>query len=243
MTEYSIPKRTTGERILEIIQAYYGVGAHTESVSSAKVDEMLGVSDITGRQTSFLDAINIVEKDGRKRRLTSEGEDIAEALMVDRDGDLAKERLRNLLQEWKFVSEIESFVEMRDEGVTEEQIVDYIQSNAATQDDRGMSSIIDLLEWSEILTKGESDGNYTTVTNPVMETEDTESINPDQPNRDDSSTTDENRVNASGKAQQNEEDKITDRIEVSFEFSAEDDPSEIEGAISAARRALEKDIE
>lgn len=247
MSEYPIPKRASGEKILDIIRAYYGVGAHHDPVSSAEVDEMLGTSDITGRQTSFFDAVNIVEKNGQKRKLTSEGEEIAEALMADEDADLAKERLRGLLKDWEFAERIVNFVSMRDEGVSEEQVLEFIQSNAKSQDDRGMGAIIDLLKWSELLSDDESTGNITTVSNPV-----TESANPVTGSESNSgsqnrTTGEDSPANEEEAGKSNldkqKEETTTDRIEVSFEFDADDAPSEIEATIRAARRALEEDLE
>ncbi|SHH65509.1 hypothetical protein [Halobaculum gomorrense] len=237
MPDYPIPKRTTDEQLLKVVQGYYSTGGHNNPVSSTEVDDIIGTSDVTGRQTSFLEEIGIVGKDGRQRMLTDSGSDIGEALMGNNE-DLAREKFRTLLNDWEFTEKITGFVEMGDEP-TDEALTQYIKSNASSDDARGISALVDLLVWSDILEKNDS-GDYITANDPVTASDpDHESgQTPSNPRQGDQDT----KKDSSAQEQSQFQSNGSDQFNISFEFSADDDPQDIEETITAARRAIELDL-
>lgn len=237
MPDYPIPKRTTGEQLRKVIQGYYSIGGHSDPVSSKEVDNIIDTSDVTGRQTSFFKEIGIVGKDGQQRMLTDEGAEIGKALISGNE-DLAREKLRTLLNKWEFTENIIGFVKMGDEP-TREALSQYIQSNASSDDSRGINALIDLLAWANILEETES-GGYRTTSDPVTVSESSpesgETHGRTEPNttepEEQRGTQTESQVQSNG----------SEDFSISFEFTADDDPQDIKDTITAARRAIELDL-
>lgn len=239
MVQFNIPKRVDLNDIKNILKAYYVEGAHNHGVSTNSVEETAQLSDRVGRQTNFLEEIGIIEKKGKKRKLTQSGEEIAEALMGGNE-EQAKARMRKLLTDWEFTSKIQGFVRMQG-PVQKEQLLEYITANIESGGKRGKNTIIHLFLWSNLLEESE-EGTYSVAQGQQSskdEEEQSESKESTNKNTKESSWTEVKKADSEKESSNNSQNTS---INVKFEFSADDDPNKITKVIKAARMGLTEDL-
>lgn len=244
MSEYEVPKRVSADGLKNIIKGYYLEGAHNEPVKTKGVEKTTDMGDRVGRQTKFLNEIGIVNKSAGnrgERKLTKEGESIAEALMGG-NNTLAQSLMRDLLEGWEFTEKITGFIDMNEGSISENELIEYMSANATSTNKTGHRALIDLLVWSNILT--EEDGKYLVKeTKESEEAEEADEGGEDDTNQEEAKTehagqdvivepTDEvGSLDAGGKV-----------VNIEFSFNADDSPENIEEVILAARRALNKEL-
>jgi len=236
MTQFPIPKRVSLDDLKDIIKAYYVEGAHNNPVRTADVEDTAQLADRVGRQTPFLVSIGVLEKEGRQRILTEEGEDIAEALMGGNE-EIARSRMRETITSWEFTSKIQGFVRMQG-PVDDDQLSEYLSANIESSDDRGKRTLIDLFLWADILERSEEDEYVTSdgSAKPNIHEEGSEDSDdiPEPPSSPSLDQTESGNRNGKRSAEAS--------IEIDFSFSAEDDPGDIEEVIEAVRRGLAAEI-
>ncbi|MGB9987330.1 hypothetical protein [Salarchaeum japonicum] len=245
MTDYPIPKRASLDDIKDILKAYYLEGAHSEPVSTNAVENAANMSDKVGRQTKFLVGIGLLKKEGRSGRiLTEDGEDIAEALMAGNE-TLAKSLMSDTLSEWEFTSKITGFLRMqRPEPVESDRLLEYISANSSSSDKRGRKTLINLLEWCQII-KNTEDGYELSKrggeedSDEVKESEDTNS-------KTDRSTevetaTEETATAYTPNVTEASVEESTANVNIQIEISGSDDPANVEQVITAVKNALDPD--
>lgn len=245
MSELEIPKRASLDDIKDILKAYYLVGAHTEAVSTKEVEDTAQLGDKVGRQTKFLLALGLLSREGRKRRLTEDGESIAEALMAGNES-LSKSLMRETLNEWKFTDKITGFVRMQEpQPVEENRLREFISANAGSSDSRGQKALLELLRWANILDAGEdgyviSNSSAEEVQQEDLENEQSSEAKEQVSGRKELEETD---VQGSTESLQLPSSSVkTEGFGLNIEVSGSDDPENVEKVITAVRRALQKDL-
>jgi hypothetical protein len=248
MTEFPIPKRVSADDIKDILKAYYIEGAHNEPVKTAPVEDSSGLSDRVGRQTKFLVELGLLEKNGRERSLTNDGEDVAEALMGGNES-LAKSLMREVFTDWEFTGKIRGFLRMNEPEPTDtDRLLEYIDANTSGSDKRGYSTLIELLVWVDLLEETEdgyslSDGKKDQKDSTVKD--DVPNDKKPSKEREDIQRDDVAEM-PNIKSDQNIGALVADSGKFSFSIemtvSPEDNPDEVESIVSAVRRGLKRDV-
>jgi len=243
MSEFEIPKRASLNDIKDILKAYYLAGAHTDPVRTSEVKNTAQLGDKVGRQTKFLVSLGLLSKKGRDRQLTEDGESIAEALMAGNES-LSKSLMRETLNGWKFTDKITGFVRMQEpDPVEEDRLREFISANAESDDGRGQKTLLELLNWANILDADEngyliSDGAIEEgklEPNKNEQTESEEQVSEDKEIEDPATQDSPQPVQVSSPPTE------TDGFSVNIEISGDDDPENVKKVISAVRHALQRD--
>lgn len=226
MAEFEIPKRIALDDLKDLLKGYYLEGAHNDPVSTSAIKDTTQLGDRVGRQTDFLVSVGLLEKEGRKRKLTESGGEIAEALMGGSE-EIARARMRDVVTDWEFTNKIQGFLRMQG-PVSDKQLTEFITANVNSDDDRGKKTLIDLLVWAKVIEQDEegyvvSEGKLSTE--QIDDNGDSEQEIAEEPTSEGVLT------------------KTSDNLTVHFEFEASDNPEDITKVILAARRGLMTDID
>lgn len=237
MVQFAIPKRVNLDDIKNILKAYYVEGAHNEEVSTKSVEDTAQLSDKVGRQTNFFEEVGIIERVGKKRKLTKPGEEVAEALMGGNE-EKAKARMREVLTDWEFTSKIQGFVRMQG-PVEREQLLEYITANVESDDSRGKDSIVEMLLWANLLEESEEDV-YSVAQGKSPKNEN----NKQKENESETEVKESSweKVNKDDTRKISEENSKISSISIEFNFTTDDKSEEIIRVIKAARQGLAEDL-
>ncbi|MGB9987332.1 hypothetical protein [Salarchaeum japonicum] len=113
-----VPRKASLETLLDIIQGWYSAGAEKESTSNSEVANRVGISNGSiSRQNAFLVECNILENDGRGKKLTEAGATYAQALLQEEE--LAGEQLAPILFEYETTDAFVDFLSIRNPSRSE----------------------------------------------------------------------------------------------------------------------------
>ena len=159
MTERPIPKGVSLDTLRDIVAGWATVGAADEPQYTSDVAEATGISDAVGRQTRFLEAVDILESEGQHHVLTETGAPFAQALDSGAT-DEAREHATDLLADWTVTDELYGL--LRRNRIEREQlerhlaaITDHDHTNSRVSS--GVGTLLDLYEWAGLLDRDDED--------------------------------------------------------------------------------------
>ncbi|PSQ22137.1 hypothetical protein BRD04_05035 [Halobacteriales archaeon QS_9_67_17] len=159
MTERPIPKGVSLDTLRDIVAGWAAVGAADEPQYTSDVAEATGISDAVGRQTRFLEAVDVLESEGQHHVLTEAGAPLAQALDSGAT-DEAREHATDLLGDWTVTDELYGL--LRRNQVEREQlerhlaaITDHDHTNSRVSS--GVGTLLDLYEWAGLLDRDDED--------------------------------------------------------------------------------------
>lgn len=160
MTRHPVPKGVSLDTLRDIVAGWAAVGAAAAPRNTADVAEATDIADAVGRQTRFLEAIDVLEQRGQQHRLTDAGQAVAGALMAD--DAVAADRFRDVLSDWGLTKQLRGV--LRDNPMSEEALVPVAAGIAGVDPDSdrihsGLTTLLDCYEWADVLERGD-DGRY-----------------------------------------------------------------------------------
>jgi hypothetical protein len=237
MSEYNIP-RSQLDVVKNIIIGWYRAGADTEPQSNGDVEDFTSISKSTvSRQNKFLTELGILQEDGRKRRLTESGIELAEALAKG-DSIKAKEKMRSILDEWALTERFYSIVDMSGpmaEDEMEQELASITGREREGRSATGLSTLVSLYEWAGFFEYDENKEEYRAL--PKPERPSTEQSEPSQ-KKESASQTDGSDHQSETSSTSVERVESDFPIQISVEISGDDDPANVEELIKSIRRGL-----
>lgn len=161
MSEYHVPKGVSLSTLEDIVVGWATAGAAVEPTYTSAVAEATGIEDAVGRQTRFLEAVDVLEQCGQQHRLTGAGQALAGALMADAP-DVVAERTRVVLDGWGLTDDIRGI--LRANTMSEDELVPVVASLAGRDLDdsrirTGITTLLALFERGDIVDRDEA-GRY-----------------------------------------------------------------------------------
>jgi hypothetical protein len=98
MTDHYIPKGVNLDTLVEIVAGWDAVEAASEPQHTSADEGATGITDAVALLTRFLEAVDILEAEGQKHRLTERGATLASALAAD-ETEQARVAAHELLSE------------------------------------------------------------------------------------------------------------------------------------------------
>jgi hypothetical protein len=159
VSEHHIPKGVSLETLQEIVTGWASVGAAVEPQYTSAVEDATGISDAVGRQTRFLEEIEVLNRVGQRHELTDTGLVLAGALVAE-NSSLAAEQARRIPMDWELTADVRGVV--RQNPMSREDLVPVVASLAGVDPDTsrarsGITTVLDLFEWSHVLVQDDSD--------------------------------------------------------------------------------------
>ncbi|PSQ53235.1 hypothetical protein BRD20_03370 [Halobacteriales archaeon SW_8_65_20] len=157
----TVPKGIARDTLLDIVVGWYEAGADDRLIDTADAAEHAGYSDATSRQTPFLEAVGVLDRDGQDHRLTSRGVALAAALAND-DETEATSRAYAILAAWPTSSRLRDI--LRGGAMPEDELLvrvaDVTDADLDVSRERiGCRTLLDLLVWAGVLDRTD-DGLY-----------------------------------------------------------------------------------
>ncbi|MFC7175985.1 hypothetical protein [Halosegnis marinus] len=140
---------------------WYAAGAADAPVDTADAAAAAGYSDATTRQTPFLEAVGVLDAEGRDHRLTDRGAALAAALDAG-DEAAARERFYTLLAGWPPTAQVRDL--LRGGAMTEDELLPRVADLTGADLDAGRErvgcrTLLDLFAWAGALDRTD-DGRY-----------------------------------------------------------------------------------
>jgi len=151
MTEYAIPKGVSLDTLQDLVAGWAATGAAVEPRRTADVEDETGVTDATGRQNAFLEALDILDPtENQRHELTDQGARLARALAKD-DEATARETAHDVLADWPATEQIQGLV--RGNPMSRDELRPLVAAATGHELDdarvgTGVNTLLDLLEWS-----------------------------------------------------------------------------------------------
>ncbi|MFB6196152.1 MAG: hypothetical protein ABEI80_08260, partial [Haloplanus sp.] len=161
MTERPIPKGVSPETLRDIVAGWAAVGADDAPRYTSDVEEATGISDAVGRQTRFLEALGVLERQGQRHELTDEGAALARALDAG-ETDRAREEARQLLSDWDVTTDVTRL--LYGNPLDRDRLVRHLaalvdQDRDESRVSSGLGTLLDLYEWTGVLERDDA-GRY-----------------------------------------------------------------------------------
>lgn len=248
MADYAIPKRVSFDRLTDIIGGWYRVGAHKEGKRTSDVEEETGITNHVGRQNEFLVSIGILSKEGYDRKLTEEGYNLAEALVID-DVPTAKSEMRSLLENWDFTDLLKRYFKANepiDQDSLSKKVCDIVGKDPEGKT-TGVHALIDTYEWAGVIELNES-GEYT-LSKEKKKTEEGKKTEPQEEKTGELGSSKEqelarsDEVNSKPPERQVLRETEDAQFQINLNLSGEENPEKVAKLIKRIRVALEKDMD